>query len=351
MTTAVSTAPLRLSLAGGGTDLPEYYRHGPTNVTAVALDRFVHVAVADTPEQALRAVPAAVHRVSPAEAERHPYVRAARAMLGLDGPSHVAVASQVLPGSGLGGSGAFTVALLDALARFAGRAPGARESAARAFRLERELLGRSVGQQDQWIAALGGAARLDFSPDGTVDAASDPELFDTVAELLAGGGLVLARTGEERDAADVLGKARPITREDHRSAVEAARTMDRAYRSGNPRLIGAALRAHWSAKIRRNPAADHAACRRVQEATGTAVHGLKVVGAGGGGHLLLAVEPTERRRTLDVLTGLGLTPLPVRAWPRGLQQGLPARAHTGRDPLGGGTAERERGEAPACGWG
>lgn len=370
MTTVVSTAPLRLSLSGGGTDLPEFYRHGPTSVTAVAVDRFVHVAVADTPEQARRTLPDTLpYRVGPAEADRHPYVRAARTALGLDGPAHLAVASDVLPGSGLGGSGAFTVALLDALARYAGRTPGPRETAALAFRLERHALGRPVGQQDQWIAALGGAARMTFSPDGTVDAGRDPDLFAMVAELLA-DSLVLARTGQRRDAARVLGTALPVTQEDYRSAVAAGRTMDRAYRSGDPREIGRALRAHWAAKVRRNPAADHPAGRRVQEAAGAAVHGLKVVGAGGGGHLLLAVDPSRRPDALDALTRLGLTPLQVRAWPRGLQQGLPDRedpegahgdgpggppaerpggAH-GENAGGPDAAEPREGEARTCAW-
>jgi D-glycero-alpha-D-manno-heptose-7-phosphate kinase len=321
MTTTVSTAPLRISVAGGGIDMPEYYAHGTTRVIALTVDLFVQVAVGDDPEAVSAALPAdSAYRLSPAQAADHPYNLAARRLLGIRDAPFVSVCSQVLPGSGLGGSGSFCVALLDGLSRHRGEQATTARLARLAFALERHELGRTMGQQDGWASAVGGAVRMTFEPGGAARAHSDPELFAVLGPLLE-TGLVLLRTGRERDAGRVLAGTREVTAAGFAGAVAGARMLEHAYAEGDLRRIGRALSEQWAAKVRRNPAADHPVCRRLSAADATgAVLGFKLVGAGGGGHLLAAVDPDRRAEALALFDDLGLSRVPVRAWPRGLDR-------------------------------
>ncbi|MBB5868327.1 D-glycero-alpha-D-manno-heptose-7-phosphate kinase [Allocatelliglobosispora scoriae] len=318
----MSTAPMRISIAGGGTDLPEYYRHGPTSVLALTVDRFVHVALADEPDAALGALPdppgGLAHVVAPAAAGEHAYVTAAGELLGVGGGWHLAIGSQVRPGSGLGGSGAFSVALLDILARADGRELSPADLAVLAFRLEREVLGRPVGQQDGWAAAIGGAVRIDLAPDGSATACANPALYEVMAQLL-GRGLLLFRTADQRDAGRVLAHAPAVDPQRYAQALAAAAETEAAFLSGDVAVIGAALRAHWAAKIAANPHTDHPVCRAItQRSAEVGIHGFKLVGAGGAGHLLIAADPDRRDESVRFLTGLGLVHVPVRSWPHGL---------------------------------
>ncbi|MEU3860083.1 hypothetical protein AB0F03_22405 [Streptomyces sp. NPDC028722] len=324
MTAVHSSAPMRLSIAGGGTDLPESYRHGPTTVVAAALTHRVHVCAADRPQRAFGALDRALAPADrafvqpPEEAARHAYPRAAAALLGLATLPAVAVASPVLPGSGLGGSGAYCVALLDALARWSGQPLTAQRAARLAYRLEREVLGRTVGQQDAWAAALGGAQRIRLAPDGSVEAAHSQELYDALGRLID-TGLALYRTQDSRDASRVLAEAPEVTSDGHRAAVAAAARTEQAFRSGDLAVVGATLREHWARKTAANPAADHPVCRRITAgADEHAVLGFKLTGAGGGGHLLIAVDPARHADAHAFLAGLGLTHVPLRPSIQGL---------------------------------
>ncbi|POX63585.1 hypothetical protein C3492_10610 [Streptomyces sp. Ru62] len=322
MTTVLSRAPMRISIAGGGTDLPEYYRHGPTTVVAAAVTHRVHVCVADRPARALavlNAQGADWHHLSPPNrSAHHPYPAAAAAVLGLTSLPSIAVGSPVPPGSGLGGSGAYCVALVDALARWSGRPLDPDQVAALAFRLEREVLGRTVGQQDAWAAALGGTPRIHLAPDGSVTATHSPDLFTALTRLID-TGLMLYRIPGTRDASRVLAAAPEVTPARHRRAVAAAALTEQAFLSGDITEVGATLRAHWARKVAANPAADHPVCRRLTQATrADGISGFKLIGAGGGGHLLIAADPARTDRARAFLESLALTRVPLRVSRKGL---------------------------------
>jgi D-glycero-alpha-D-manno-heptose-7-phosphate kinase len=191
----------------------------------------------------------------------------------------------------------------------------AAQAASSAFRLERELLGRPVGQQDGWAAALGGAVRMSIAPDGEARARRSAELHEALV-VLADNGLMLCRTGRSRDAGQVLAKARAVTRADYESALAAAERAERAFLSRDATVVGAMLREHWARKVSANPAADHPVCRRIEAGGRDAgIHGFKLIGAGGGGHLLVAASSDRAARFLD---DLGLTRIPLRLTESGL---------------------------------
>lgn len=318
----VSEAPMRLTLAGGGTDLPEVYRFGPTSVIAVTVDLTVRVAVADTRVAAASAADAGFESPRYTRdldgADPDPYLRAARTLLGTGTQWHMAIRSQVLPGSGLGGSGAFCATLLDALARYHQRelTPGA--VAELAFSLERRLLGRPVGKQDAWVCAAGGAVRLRLSRHGQARVTSHPALFAALDRML-GTGLSLWALPDQRDAGRVLAAAGAATAQYRVNALRAAAVAEQAFLSGDPVTVGRMLRDHWVEKVRHNPAVDHRLCRAVTVvAPEVGIHGFKLLGAGGGGHMLVALDPTRRSEAARTLSGLGLTPVVSRPVDRGL---------------------------------
>ncbi|MFG2133838.1 hypothetical protein ACGFNV_39595 [Streptomyces sp. NPDC048751] len=319
----VCEAPMRLTVAGGGTDLPEVYGFGPTWVLGVTVDLAVRVAVADSPRFATAGAGLSTRDAAFAldmdSDDPHPYLRAAIALLQIRKPRfHVSVRSHVLPGSGLGGSGAFCAALLGALARFQCQAVTVADIAEAAFRLERELLGRPVGKQDAWISAVGGAVRLSLSSRGHVRTRAHPALLTAMERLLDRDLLVFALP-DQRDAARVLSAAAPGTEQARAAALRAAEMTEQAFLSCDTAVIGDVLRRHWAEKVRRNPAADHELCRRVAATAGrTGIHGFKLLGAGGGGHMLVALDSSRRAEVMACLSGLGLAHVPVKVTRRGL---------------------------------
>ncbi|MEW2297890.1 hypothetical protein ABZ719_35225 [Streptomyces sp. NPDC006743] len=320
---------MRISIAGGGSDLPEYYRLGPTVVVAATLTHRVHVCVADEPDRAAAALEAQgsewSYLLSADGSAHHPYHAAAAATLNLSRLPHIAVGSPVPPGSGLGGSGAYCVALIDALLQWSGSRLHPRKIAALAFRLEREVLGRTIGQQDAWAAALGGVQRMRFAADGSATTSPSSGLSTALTQLIH-NGLLLYRVPGTRDASRVLAEAPRVTPDQHRQALDAAARTEQAFLSGDIQTVGAVLRAHWARKTAANPAADHPVCHRVEQGSAAAgIHGFKLIGAGGGGHLLIAADPTALDLAEAFLHRLGLIRVPLRL----SQEGLVSTTGTG----------------------
>ena len=203
MHSAISVrAPLRIALGGGGTDLPSHYsRHGGFVVSA-AIDRHVRMQVraAEGSRWVLEHLEREV--VSDPDSIRHPILRAAVARHGPGGPLELSSAGDVEPGTGLGSSGAYTVAAVKALATMSGHDLDPARLAEEACRIEIEDLDRTVGKQDQYAAAHGGANAFTFNRDGSVE----------VERLSLGPGMraalrerfLLFYTGGTRSAAGVL---------------------------------------------------------------------------------------------------------------------------------------------------
>ena len=319
----VSAAPMRLPVAGGGTDLPEFYQRSQTRVLAVAIDREVVVSVASDPEAARAAVPsqAGWYWVEHAAESADPYVGAAAACLETAPVVHVVVTSPIAPGSGLGGSGAYLVALVDALARHVGRVLPKPEIAEIAFTIERDLLGRTVGKQDSWVAAIGGAVQLDIDTKGHVFYHTRFDLLHAATRLLKDSQLLLFGLPETRDAATVLASSGLVNSAIVDTALRLTDENERAFLGQDIKQIGAVLRRDWDEKVRRNPAADHPACRRLTAcADSMGVLGFKVVGAGGGGHLLVAVMPGRAQDLRASMATWGLRHIRVRPVATGLRR-------------------------------
>jgi D-glycero-alpha-D-manno-heptose-7-phosphate kinase len=317
-----ASAPLRLPLGGGGTDLPWYAsRRGRGGLlVAAAIRNRVRVTL-DTGDGRGRA------------AVDSRWLREALRLLGAPCGISVRLESDVPPGSGLGGSGAVLVALGHALARLRGRSCTARHLAEQAYRVEHDLMGRPVGRQDPYVAAYGGVIRLRIARDGATSVQRLRLASETLGALE--GSLLLADTGERRSAAKSLGAQRRAASR----GVGVLRTLDairtigrriaRHLEEGRTTSLGDAFRQHWELKRTLCAGTSTAAAERcLRLALEAGALGGKLVGAGGGGFVLLDCGP-QRLRVRRALAASGFEARRVRLGVHGSRVWLP-RACTGR---------------------
>jgi D-glycero-alpha-D-manno-heptose-7-phosphate kinase len=315
----IARTPLRLSLGGGGTDLPFYSGRFGGDVLSMAIS--LHVTVIARGGRLDAHHRYAYERVSAADSAAgldEPYVREALALTGFSAPCEIASMGPVPSGTGLGSSGAFAVSLLSALHGLAGRAPSRLELVEQACELELDRLRRPVGKHDQYICGLGGLRRLVIDPSGSVRV-DDPAVPKSTMDALA-ARFVLLYTGVRRDSATSL--APPSSTAGVEERIEQLHRirkigdqMRAALETGDLDWVAELMREHWA--IKRGDAAPS----RWDEIYDIAVaHGAragKLVGAGGGGFLLLFVDPGHREGVLAAAAGHGVREVPFDYCPTG----------------------------------
>jgi D-glycero-alpha-D-manno-heptose-7-phosphate kinase len=203
MGAVVVRAPLRVALGGGGTDLPSYYREHGGLVVSAAIDRYVHMTVSASHARRFVLKHLEWEEVDDPREVRHPILRAALAHHWAGGPIELASVGDAPPGTGLGSSGAYTVCAIKALAGLSGRELDPAQLAEAGCHLEIDVLGRSVGKQDQYAAAFGGVRAYSFQPDDRVEV-RELGLSETMRAALR-DRFLLFFTGRARSASDILG--------------------------------------------------------------------------------------------------------------------------------------------------
>jgi D-glycero-alpha-D-manno-heptose-7-phosphate kinase len=296
-------APLRISFGGGGTDLPSYYRaHGDGFVVSAAIDRYVYVLVNTRFQERYLLKHLEWEEVDDPSEARHPILREALSRHWNGHPVELASTGDVPPGTGLGSSGAYTVATLGALAWAAGASAGAGELAERACELEIDLLQRTVGKQDQYAAAFGGVNALTFRADEAVDV----RRLELAEETRAGLGerFLLFYTGAKRSASEVLSHQVSATLSGDAQIKdvldltrELAHESCAALEAGELDRLGELMNAQWEVKRRRAPGTATPQIEELRElALGSGALGALLMGAGGGGFLLVYAPDPERVR-------------------------------------------------------
>ena len=208
----ITRSPLRISLGGGGTDLPSYYRKHGGFVLSAAINRYVYITINEAFRPRIILKYSRLEDVERWEEIQHPIIREALKLTGIMGPYLEIVSLSDIPaGTGLGSSGSFTTALLRALHTMKRNFVPPQELAEQACHIEIDLLKEPVGKQDQYISAFGGITCFEFLPDDTVIA----EPLKIPAETLANleDSLLLFFTGASRSAAEVLRDQDTRTRE------------------------------------------------------------------------------------------------------------------------------------------
>lgn len=307
----ITRSPLRITLGGGGTDLPSYYREHGGFLVAAAIDKFVYVTVMRPFTEGIYLKYSKLEHVDSINDVQHPIIREALHMLGFRTPQvEITTLADIPSGTGLGSSGSFTTALLKALYAHRRRLLHADELAELACDIEINRLGEPIGKQDQYIAAYGGLTCFTFNPDDTVDARPLKLGIDAMYELE--DSLLLFFTGYSRSASSILKDQKTRTEQ---SDDEMLRNLhyvkdlglrsQQALEQGQLALFGELMHEHWEHKKCRsggmsNPQIDE----WYDLGRKNGAIGGKLVGAGGGGFLLFYAEDPKTLRTAMAKAGL-----------------------------------------------
>jgi len=302
----ITRSPLRISLGGGGTDLPSYYADHGGFVISAAIDKYVWVTLLRPFVRGIYLKYSKIENVDQIDQIEHPIVREAFTMMGITEFQHeITTLADIPAGTGLGSSGSFTTALLKALHSFERRLLLPGDLARLACELEIERLGRPVGKQDQYIAAYGGITCFEFDRSGEVRAEpltmSQPTLHELEDHLL------LFFTGFSRSASDILQDQDQRTKQSDTAMIEnlhyikeLGRRSRVALETGQPGAFGEIMHEHWERKRKRssgmsNPQIDE----WYERGRKAGAIGGKLVGAGGGGFLMFyAPEPNRVRAAM-----------------------------------------------------
>jgi D-glycero-alpha-D-manno-heptose-7-phosphate kinase len=302
MTMIFTRAPLRISLGGGGTDLPSYYREHGGFLVAGAIDKYVYMLTHTVFQRRFRLKYSALEEVDDPRDIKHPILREALTRYWTGSPLEIASLADIPAGTGLGSSGAYTVCLLKALAiagRHATTPGGIAESACH---IEIDLLGEPIGKQDQYVAAHGGICAYTFNPDDSVTVES-LNLSEKTSDALR-DQLLLFYTGETRSASGILRDQDTRTRElDKAMLANLDRTKEiglesrELLESGDIVRYAELMHEHWLNKRARSSGMSTTGIDDLYElARRNGALGGKIVGAGGGGFLLVLTEDAAATR-------------------------------------------------------
>ena len=289
----ITRSPLRVSLGGGGTDLPSYYRDFGGFLVAAAIDKYVYITLHQTFVSDLIVKYSKLERVADAAQLEHPIIREAFKYVGMSGQSLELTSMADIPaGTGLGSSGSFTTALLKALHTSQKNLVFPADLAEEACTIEIDRLGEPIGKQDQYIAAIGGITAFTFNKDGRVEyrpvRLSEETLYNLEDNLL------LFFTGYSRSASSILKDQKVRSEKNDQAMLDNLHfTKDLGHQSlaaletGNLEEFARLMDVHWQRKKARSSGMSN---DRINEwydyAMAHGALGGKIIGAGGGGFLM-----------------------------------------------------------------
>ena len=304
---------------GGGSDLPAFYRAEPGVVVSTTIDKYIYITVNKAFEHNIRASYSQTEIVDHVDKVGHPLIREAMKHTGvMQGVEITSIADVPSHGTGLGSSSAYLVGLLNALWAYQGVHASARRLAQEACHIELDVLGEPIGKQDQTIAAHGGLHQIRFNPDESVFV--KPVICHKRTRLALEERIQLYYTGITRSASEILARQNeqiPDKREALRQMVAMAEEVFDVLCDNRPlERVGELLHRSWELKRQLAPGITTGEVDRLYAAARQAgAMGGKLSGAGGGGFLLLWVEPDSQQRVREALASLRA--FPVRLEPEG----------------------------------
>lgn len=300
----ITKTPLRVSFVGGGTDIIDYYKTGYGAVVSAAINKYMYITVNKRFEDTIRVSYTITEIVREAEELRHDLVKECMKMTGIKKGIEITSISDVPSGTGLGSSSCFTVGLLNALFTYTGRQISSEELAKLACRIEIDILGHPIGKQDQYACACGGVNYLQFNADESVERVQiileDGNLRDMNRKFL------MFYTGIRRNADDVLKEQKEKT-ESALQMLDAMRNQalearDEFLKNGFGEWMAQELHKGWEMK---KTLAGKISNREIDEiyerARRAGALGGKVLGAGGGGFLLMYCDEDKQNKVREAV--------------------------------------------------
>jgi D-glycero-alpha-D-manno-heptose-7-phosphate kinase len=317
----ISRTPLRISFAGGGSDLEAFYRHGYGAVVSTAINKYIYITVNRKFDHKIRASYSITEIADSVGQIKHELIRETLRMLAVPGAIEVTSISDVpSQGTGLGSSSSYTVGLLNAVHAYNGQFADASRLAQEACRIEIDICGKPIGKQDQYIAAYGGMQYIQFNADGTVSC--EPVIMTRETRKNLQASLLMLYTGMTRSADTILKEQSSNTTASEESRgglqrmVRLAEKLRAAIHAGDTAGLGEILHQGW---LEKRKLATGISTTQIDDwydrALKAGALGGKILGAGGGGFLLLCAPPERHERILHDLPEL--QPVPFEFEPRG----------------------------------
>lgn len=309
----LARAPYRISLGGGGTDLPSYYSKHGGFILSAAVNKYLYIYVnRPAADEFIRLKYSRYEQVETADEVQHDLVRPALKELGVGGSLEIASMADVPAGTGLGSSGTYLVALLTALYELKREKVPTQALAEQACHIEMEIAGHPAGKHDPYLAAFGGFTCLDIDSDGRVKVSPLNISITTVEEFRS--NVLVFYTGVTRSSSDILEAQRQDTARGDATVVESLhQTKELGYRvkealeTGDLERFGMLLDEHWENKKRRSRMiSDPKLDQMYETAKGCGGLGGKIMGAGGGGFFMFYCPNKSKARVRKELTAQGL---------------------------------------------
>lgn len=307
----IARSPLRVTLGGGGTDLPSYYREHEGFLIAGAIDKYVYVTVTRPFSPGIFLKYSKLEHAQAVQEVKHPIIREALALLNLKTPQiEITTLADIPAGTGLGSSGSFGTALLKALFSHYRRPLSRREVAKLACHIEIDVLCEPVGKQDQFIASYGGLTCFTFHKDDNVSIEPLDMPVDISHDLE--DRLLLFFTGYSRSAGSILKDQKERSQQHDQPMIDNLHYVKElgfrsrtALEKGDLAEFGVLMREHWDHKKKRSGGMSNPQIDAWYElGMNNGAIGGKLVGAGGGGFLMFLAEDSGRLR--QAMRGVGL---------------------------------------------
>ncbi len=307
----IARSPLRISLGGGGTDLPSYYQEHEGFLISAAIDKYVYITLHETFEEEIILKYSRFERVYSVEEIKHPIIREALKLVNVPAKRlEICSMADIPAGTGLGSSSTFTTALLKGLHAMKGDIVSTRTLAEEACEIEMNRLKQPIGKQDQYIASYGGITCMNFHKDGYVWV--DPLNLSQETFYNLEDNLILYFTGFSRSAGSILKEQDDKSKEHDSDMVknldfvkELGYQSRRAFEKGDLKEFADIMNVHWEYKKKRsggmsNPQIDE----WYDLALKNGALGGKMIGAGGGGFLMFYADNKVKLREAMKQTGM-----------------------------------------------
>ena len=304
----LTKTPFRVSFAGGGSDLPEFYRRKAGAVVSCTIDKAMYIAIHPYFHDKIRIKYSRTEDVSSVAEIEHPLVRECLSLVGIERGMEIASFADVPAGTGMGSSSAFTVGLLHALYARSGNSPSAEHLASMACEIELERVKAPIGKQDQYAAAFGGLNFIRFNEDGSVEVQPLKCAAETREALSR--RLMLFYIGQEREASSILTEqSRNMAHQEKfrrvEEMVELAVELRAVLERNDLNAFGEILHRGW--QLKRGVASgitNDVVEANYLVAREAGAEGGKLLGAGAGGFLLLSCQSEKQQQVREALGGL-----------------------------------------------
>lgn len=309
----ISRTPLRISFAGGGSDLAVYYRDGGGSVVSTAIDKYIYITVNKKFDDLIRVSYSKTEMVKNVDEVEHNMIREALKIVGIEKGIEVVYMGDIPLGSagvGLGSSSSLAVGVLNALYAFKGQCVSAEKLASDACKIEIDLLENPIGKQDQYIAAYGGLQHIRFNGDESVFV--DPVICKRGTKNELNGKLMLFYTGIMRVSSSILAEQKQQTNNNRKHLdrmVELSEELREVLIKNKLNRFGEILHEGW---LKKRYLASGITNAKIDDyydrARSAGAVGGKILGAGGGGFLLLYCEKENQNKVRDALSDLKESP-------------------------------------------